>query len=382
MDAYIFFAFILISILAERLSGSTCDDGPDDEGPGLTWSRLPFRLGSDHHGLPRRSRPRFGRGDVDGLMDRPPTRRTTSPAAAAAPTVREPVLVLRPPGCTRAARLRIVFEILPVSRRKRSGGYGSRCRHAAVTFLSFHGLAAPLFVSGINATCAPSTCSRRVISIPTGFIFLNAMGRSALSDPLHGADALRLVFLQFPDRRPSGFSSPTCRATSHARQLLRDGHFHYTIMGGSSSPSSRRRTTGCRKRRASRSPTARKIHFLADVVLFNLTSPALAAGFLDCRAGSHYAHASQALNAFVRSAFVLVLDADSSWHLVCRWCSFGCRPRRTPGSPLAQWQIASPPPFTTSSGIPVIAPDLRVRRPERASVADFGREPSRGGKRR
>ena len=73
-----------------------------------------------------------------------------------------------------------------------------------VALLSFFVWQHHLFVSGINADLRPFyMLTTELISIPTGFIFLNGDGHAlAGADPLHGADAvLARVLLQLPDRR-------------------------------------------------------------------------------------------------------------------------------------------------------------------------------------
>ena len=251
----------------------------------------------------------------------------------------------------------IVLEILPVFARKPLWGYRlAVAGMLGVTLLSFMVWQHHLFVSGMNASLRPFyMLTTELISIPTGFIFLNAMGtlwRGA--DPLHGADAVRArLLLQLPDRRPVG-SLPLGRAERRhdARQLLRDGALPLHDHGRPRLRVLRARpTTGCRRCSDSRSTSASaKIHFWLMFVFFNLTFfPLFAAGFLDMpRRVSTYAPHLQTLNDFVSaSAYrARLLDADlhRQPHLVAR---LRTHPRR--GEPVGitlalEWQVPTPVP--------------------------------------
>ena len=87
----------------------------------------------------------------------------------------------------------IVCEILPVFCRKPLFGYRiAAAGMVGVTLLSFFVWQHHLFVSGINPDMRPVfMLTTELISIPTGFIFLVAMGTLLEGeDPFHGADAV------------------------------------------------------------------------------------------------------------------------------------------------------------------------------------------------
>ena len=113
----------------------------------------------------------------------------------------------------------VVLELLPVFARKPLWGYRlAVAGMLGVALLSWTVWQHHLFVSGINSDLRPFyMLSTELISIPTGFIFLCAMGTLWRgTDPVHGADAvLPRLGVQLPLRRAvRGSSCPTSRATS------------------------------------------------------------------------------------------------------------------------------------------------------------------------
>ncbi len=122
----------------------------------------------------------------------------------------------------------IVLELLPVFARKPLWGYRlGVAGMLGVTLLSFFVWQHHLFVSGINADLRPFyMLSTELISLPTGFIFLCAMGtlwrgRIRFTVPMLFCLAWAFNFLwggisgRVPLRRP--------QRRDHPRQLLRDG---------------------------------------------------------------------------------------------------------------------------------------------------------------
>src|SRR3984893_5816708 len=131
----------------------------------------------------------------------------------------------------------IVLEILPVFARKPLWGYRlAVAGMLGVTFLSFFVWQHHLFVSGINSTLRPFyMLTTELISIPTGFIFLNAMGtlwqgRIRFTVPMLFALAF---FFNFLIGGLSGIflSDVPSDVTTHGSFFVM-AHFHYTIMGG------------------------------------------------------------------------------------------------------------------------------------------------------
>ncbi len=122
----------------------------------------------------------------------------------------------------------IVLELMPVFARKPLWGYRLAVAGLlGISFLSLFVWQHHLFVSGINADLRPFyMLSTELISLPTGFIFLCAMGTLvARANTADGADAvLPGLDVQLPVGRDLGsvqLRRPQRR--NHARQLLRDG---------------------------------------------------------------------------------------------------------------------------------------------------------------
>ena len=145
--------------------------------------------------------------------------------------IREPVLVLRPPGGLRAraarlrdhprapARVRAQAAVgLPAGRRRACWAW--RCSRFFVW--QHH-----LFVSGINSALRPFyMLSTEVISIPTGFIFLCGMAtlwRARIRYTVPMLFCLALFFNFFIGGVSGFFLSDTPSDVDHPRQLLRHG---------------------------------------------------------------------------------------------------------------------------------------------------------------
>src|SRR5438309_2006589 len=131
----------------------------------------------------------------------------------------------------------IVLEILPVFARKPVWGYRlAVAGMLGVTLLSFMVWQHHLFVSGINADLRPFyMLTTELISIPTGFIFLNAIGtlwraRIRYTVPMLFALAF---FFNFLIGGLSGvyLSDVPSDVTTHGSYIVL-AHFHYTNVGG------------------------------------------------------------------------------------------------------------------------------------------------------
>src|SRR5207244_10934596 len=131
----------------------------------------------------------------------------------------------------------IVLEILPGFARKPLWGYRlAVAGMLGVTLLSFMVWQHHLFVSGMNAGLRPFyMLTTELISIPTGFIFLNAIGtlwraRIRFTVPMLFALAF---FFNFLIGGLSGvfLSDVPSDVTTHGSYFVM-AHFHYTIMGG------------------------------------------------------------------------------------------------------------------------------------------------------
>ncbi len=131
----------------------------------------------------------------------------------------------------------IVLELLPVFTRKPLWGYRLAVSGMlGVGLMSFFVWQHHLFVSGINADLRPFyMLSTEIISLPTGFIFLCAMGtiwRSRISFTVPMLFCLAWVFNFLIGGLSGVFLSDTPSDTTTHGSFFVMAHFHYTIMGG------------------------------------------------------------------------------------------------------------------------------------------------------
>ena len=211
----------------------------------------------------------------------------------------------------------LVLEILPVFARKPLWGYRlAVAGMVGVTLLSFMVWQHHLFVSGINADLRPFyMLTTELISIPTGFIFLNGLGtlwggRIRFTVPMLFSLAF---FSNFLLGGLSGvfLSDVPSDVSTHGSYFVM-AHFHYTIMGGlvfalfAGTYYWLPKMTGLKF-----NEKLAKIHFWGMFVFFNCTfAPLFAAGMLGMpRRVSVYAPRLQGINIFVSiSAFLLGLS--------------------------------------------------------------------------
>jgi cytochrome c oxidase subunit I len=318
MDAYIF-AFILIGLTLTLTGINLIATILTMRAPGMTWTRLPIFVWAmlSTSILMALAAPVLIAVQSMGMLDR--TANTSFFLASGGGSAylyenlwwffgHPEVYILALPG------FGIVLEILPVFARKPLWGYRlAVAGMLGVTLLSFMVWQHHLFVSGINAGLRPFyMLTTELISIPTGFIFLNAMGtlwqgRLRFSVPM----LFSLAFLfNFLIGGLSGIfnSDVPSDVTTHGTFFV-VGHFHYTIMGGlvfaffAATYYWLPKMTG-----VTLNERLGKWHFWLMFVFFNLTFfPMFAAGFLDMpRRVSTYAGHLQPINDFISaSAFVL-----------------------------------------------------------------------------
>ena len=388
MDAYIF-AFILIATSLALVGLNLLTTILTMRAPGLTWGRLPIFVWGvlATAFLMVLAAPVLVATMSMGLMDRAANTSYFIASGGGSPYLYEnlfwffghpEVYILALPG------FGIVLEILPVFARKPLWGY--RLAVAAmlgVAFLSFMVWQHHLFVSGINASLRPFyMLTTELISIPTGFIFLNAMGtlwRGRIRYTVPMLFALAFFFNFFIGELSGIFLSDVpSDVTTHGSYFVM-AHFHYTIMGGlvfaffAATYYWLPKMTG-----VTLNERLGRIHFWLMFVFFNLTFfPLFAAGFLDMpRRVSTYAPHLQTLNDFVSvSAYVLgfsmlIFIGNLIWSLV-----FVRQPAETNPwfSRSLEWQVASPPPVHNFDRIPVItAGPYEYGVPNAPPVADFG----------
>ncbi len=262
----------------------------------------------------------------------------------------------------------IVLELLPVFTRKPLWGYRlAVAGMLAVSLLSFFVWQHHLFVSGINADLRPFyMLSTELISLPTGFIFLCAMGtlwrgRIRFTVPMLFCLAWAFNFLW---GGISGvlLSDVPSDVTTHGSFFVM-AHFHYTIMGGLIFTFFAAiyywvpKMTGFKFNEG-----LAKVHFWTMFIAFNSTfAPLFALGFLGMpRRVITYPTNLQGLNDWVSvSAFVLGLSMlvflyNVVWSLVFKREPAEANPWH---SKSAEWQLPTPVPVYDFERIPVFDAD-------------------------
>jgi cytochrome c oxidase subunit 1 len=262
----------------------------------------------------------------------------------------------------------VVLEILPVFSRKPLWGYRlAVAGMVGVTLLSFMVWQHHLFVSGINADLRPFyMLTTELISIPTGFIFLNGLGtlwrgRIRFTVPMLFSLAF---FSNFLIGGLSGvfLSDVPSDVSTHGSYFVM-AHFHYTIMGGlvfalfAATYYWLPKMTGLKF-----NERLAKIHFWGMFVFFNCTfAPLFAAGMLGMpRRVSVYAPRLQGINIFVSiSAFLLGLSmlvflVNLVYSMVIARVPAEANPWRSRG---LEFQLPTPVPVTNFETTPVIQSD-------------------------
>ncbi len=368
MDAYIF-AFILIGISLTLLGMNLLTTIVTMRAPGLTWARLPIFVWGilSTAILMALAAPVLVAAQLMTVMDRAANTGYYLASQGGSPYLYEnlwwffghpEVYILALPG------FGIVLEILPVFARKPLWGYRlAVAGMLGVTLLSFMVWQHHLFVSGMNSSLRPFYMfTTELISIPTGFIFLNGMGtlwrgRIRFSVPMLFALAF---FFNFLIGGLSGIflSDVASDVTTHGSYFVM-AHFHYTIMGGLVFAFFAGTYYWLPKMLGfALNERLAKIHFWLMFVFFNLTFfPLFAAGFLGMpRRVSTYAPGLQGLNDFVSaSAFVLgfsmlVFIANLVYSLVFARVPAVENPWESKG---LEWQLPTPVPVLDFERIPV-----------------------------
>jgi cytochrome c oxidase subunit 1 len=282
----------------------------------------------------------------------------------------------------------IVLEILPVFARKPLWGYRlAVAGMLGVAFLSFMVWQHHLFVSGMNAGLRPFyMLTTELISIPTGFIFLNAIGtlwrgRIHYTVPMMFALAF---FWNFLLGGLSGvfLSDVPSDVTTHGSYFVM-AHFHYTIMGGLVFAFfGGVYYWGPKMFGFELNHTLGKIHFWMMFVFFNLTfAPLFAAGFLGMpRRVSSYNPSLQGLNIFV-SVSAYLLGFSMLVFIANLIYSYGFARIRAPQngwrSRGIEWQLPTPVPVHNFDRIPVInSGPYEYGVPDAPPVGDFGGAPA------
>jgi len=259
----------------------------------------------------------------------------------------------------------VVAEILPVFARKPLFAYKvGAAGMFGVALLSFFVWQHHLFDSGINPDMRPLfMLTTELISIPTGFIYLVALGtlwKAKIRFEVPMLFALGLYFNFLIGGITGVFLSDVPADTTEHGSFFVTGHFHYTIMGGLIFaffggiyywvP----KMLGVELNK-----TLGKIHFWMMFIFFNSTFlPFFALGLMGMpRRVFEYALNLEALNRWASvSAFLL-----GSSFLVFLWnfiWSTGFARKKAAANPWnargLEWQISSPPPPENFAHIPVV----------------------------
>ena len=250
-----------------------------------------------------------------------------------------------------------------------------------VSLLSFFVWQHHLFMSGLNADLRPFyMLSTELISLPTGFIFLCAMGtlwRGKIRYDVPMLFCLAWVFNFFIGGLSGVFLSDVPSDVTTHGSFFSMAHFHYTIMGGliftffAAIYYWLPKMTGIQLNQR-----LGKIHFWIMFIAFNSTfAPLFAIGFMgQSRRVVTYPGNLQFLNdwasvsAFVLGFSMLIFLANFVWSLVIA---------RTPAeqnpwhSKSLEWQVPTPVPVHDFDRIPVIDSDpypYGIESPPRAPV--------------
>ena len=257
----------------------------------------------------------------------------------------------------------IVLEILPVFARKPLWGYRLAVTGmVGIMLLSFLVWQHHLFVSGINGDLRPFyMLSTELISLPTGFIFVCALGtlwagRIRLTVPM--LFALAWIFNFLVGGLSGVFLSDVQSDVTTHGSFFSMAHFHYTIMGGLIFaffgaiyywvP----KMTGFEL-----NERLGKVHFWVMFIAFNSTfGPLLVIGFLGMpRRVVTYAGYLQGANdwvsisAFVLGSSMLVFLANLVWSQVFTRVPAAGNPW---GSKSIEFQLPSPVPVHNFDRIP------------------------------
>jgi cytochrome c oxidase subunit I len=241
MDCYLI-SFALIGLSMTLVGFNMLATALTMRAPGMTWSRLPIFVWAVLATaiLQLLAGPVLIASMALVLMDRVVGTTFFMPFSGGAPYLYEnlfwffghpEVYILALPG------FGIVLEVISVFSRKPVWGYKLAVAGLmGVAFLSFFVWQHHLFVSGINAELRPFyILTTELISIPTAFVFLNAMGtlwRGKIRFTVPMLFALALFFNFFIGGASGIFQSDTPSDVTLHGSFFVMAHFHYTIMGG------------------------------------------------------------------------------------------------------------------------------------------------------
>jgi cytochrome c oxidase subunit 1 len=341
--------------------------------PGMTWSRLPiFCWGVlSTSALMMLAAPMLIATLLMGTFDRTVQTTFFIPGGGGSPYLFQnlfwvfghpEVYVLALPG------FGIVLELLPVFARKPLWGYRlAVAGMLGVALLSFFVWQHHLFVSGINADLRPFyMLSTELISLPTGFIFLCAMGtlwRGRIRFTVPMLFCLGWVFNFLWGGVSGVFLSDVPSDVLTHGSFFSMAHFHYTIMGGLIFTFfAAIYYWGPKMFGFKFNEKLGKIHFWTLFIAFNSTfAPLFALGFLgQPRRVVTYPTHLQGLNDWVSiSAFCIGLSMLVFLYNVISSLLFKREPAEANPwhSKSAEWQLPTPVPVHDFDRIPVFDAD-------------------------
>ena len=259
----------------------------------------------------------------------------------------------------------IVSELIPVFSRKPLFGYRiAAAGMVGVTLLSFFVWQHHLFVSGINPDMRPLfMLTTELISIPTGFIFLVAMGtlwKAKIRFTVPMLFALAFYFNFLIGGISGVFLSDVPGDVTEHGSFFSMAHFHYTIMGGLIFAFMGGIYYWLPKMMGIKlNERLGKIHFWTMFIFFNSTfMPLFAVGLLgQPRRVFEYAQNVHTLNdwvsisSFLLGSSILIFLVNFVWSTVFWREREEANPWRTRG---LEWQTASPPPPGNFEHVPVV----------------------------
>jgi cytochrome c oxidase subunit 1 len=259
----------------------------------------------------------------------------------------------------------VVSEILPVFARKPLFGYKvGAAGMFGVALLSFFVWQHHLFNSGINPDMRPLyMLTTELISIPTGFIYLVALGtlwKAKIRFSVPMLFALGMYFNFLIGGVTGVFLSDVPADTTEHGSFFVMGHFHYTIMGGLIFAFfGGIYYWGPKMLGVELNQTLGKIHFWTMFIFFNSTFlPMFALGMMGMpRRVFEYARNLQPLNVWA-SVSAFLLGVSMLIFLVnFIWSTLFVR-KKAPANPWnargLEWQVSSPPPPENFTHIPVV----------------------------
>jgi cytochrome c oxidase subunit I len=259
----------------------------------------------------------------------------------------------------------VVSEILPVFARKPLFGYKVIAAGMfGVALLSFFVWQHHLFDSGINPDMRPLyMLTTELISIPTGFIYLTALGtlwKAKIRFSIPMLFALGMYFNFLIGGVSGVFLSDVPADTTEHGSFFVMAHFHYTIMGGLIFAFFGGIYYWLPKMLGyEMNKTLGKLHFWTMFIFFNSTFlPLFALGMLGMpRRVFEYARNLETLNdwvsisSFLLGGSILIFLINFIWSVGFARVKAAANPWNARG---LEWQVSSPPPPQNFAHIPVV----------------------------